>query len=330
MNTLPKVSIIVPVYNVEPYLLRCLDSILNQTFTEFECILVDDCSPDNCPAMCDEYALKDHRIQVIHKKQNEGLPKARKSGTDKAKGEYIIHIDSDDWIESNMLEEMYTKAIEDNFDIVFCDSIEEGTGRILTNRPTSDFADKVKLIKQLFSLEVHPTVYTQLVKRSLLSKVLFPQVSCAEDWVVTTQTVHYAENITNIPTVFHHYCDNPNSLTRDNDLEVRKLNENYINYSQIVNFLKDKYNDISIFDPELSNFINKVKLGVILNKKTRKDTYRLFELYPRSNKLIFNRKSKFSFYHKILLFLATKKIMFPLRLLDLYYALRKKLQNRNR
>jgi glycosyltransferase involved in cell wall biosynthesis len=103
------ISIIIPVYNVELYLRRCLDSILAQTFGDFECILVDDGSPDNCPAICDEYVKKDNQFRVIHKKQNEGLPKARKSGLNIAVSEFVIHLDSDDWLEPNALELLYNK-----------------------------------------------------------------------------------------------------------------------------------------------------------------------------------------------------------------------------
>ena len=326
MSISPKISIVVPVYNSEPYLPRCLDSILNQTFTEFECILVDDCSPDNCPAICDEYAQKDRRFQVIHNQQNQGSSLSRQIGLAQAKGDYILFADSDDRIESNMAEVMYMKAINGNFDIVYCDSLEEKTKILFTNRPTNDSADKVTLIKQLFSLEIHPSLPHQLVKRELFLKVLFPKASCAEDWLITTQTIHYAEKISYVPIVFHYYCYNPNSLTRNNRLEFKKLNENYSNYFMIIRFLNDHYDDISLFDPELSNFINKVKLGIILNKSTRKNIYQLFELYPPSNHLIFNEKSHFPLYHKILLFLATNKILFPLKFLDIFYALRKGLE----
>ena len=120
----PKVSIIVPVYNVEKYLAECLESILSQTFTEFECILVDDHSPDKCPDICDEYAKKDKRIKVIHKKENEGSSQARKTGISEAIGDYILFTDSDDWIESKMAERLYTLAKLDNYDIVYCD-VEE-------------------------------------------------------------------------------------------------------------------------------------------------------------------------------------------------------------
>lgn len=102
MNTI-KISVIVPIYNVEPYLEKCINSILNQTYKDFELILVDDGSPDNCPAICDEYAKKDNRITVIHK-QNGGVSSARNEGIKIAKGEFIWFVDSDDYIETNALE----------------------------------------------------------------------------------------------------------------------------------------------------------------------------------------------------------------------------------
>ena len=110
MNMTPKVSIIIPIYNVEPYLDQCVQSVLTQTLKEIEVILVDDESPDRCPAMCDEYAKQDSRIKVIHKK-NGGLGFARNSGLDIATGEYVSFIDSDDFIASNMMEELYSTAV---------------------------------------------------------------------------------------------------------------------------------------------------------------------------------------------------------------------------
>ena len=93
----PKVSIIVPVYNVEKYLDRCMESLLNQTLKDIEIILVDDGSPDNCPQICDEYAKKDSRVKVVHK-VNAGLGYARNSGLDVASGEYVAFVDSDDYV----------------------------------------------------------------------------------------------------------------------------------------------------------------------------------------------------------------------------------------
>ena len=101
----PAVSVIVPVYNAEPYIRRCLDSISAQTFKDFEVILIDDGSPDHCGAICDEYARQDSRFRVIHK-ENEGVAVARQCGIDNAQGTYSIHCDPDDWVEPNWLEEL--------------------------------------------------------------------------------------------------------------------------------------------------------------------------------------------------------------------------------
>lgn len=115
----PKVSIIVPIYNVAAYLQRCMDSLLNQTLRDIEIILVDDGSPDNCPQMCDEYAKQDNRIKVIHKK-NEGLGYARNTGLEATCGEFIAFIDSDDYVDVSMYETLYNRAIENQSDAVFC------------------------------------------------------------------------------------------------------------------------------------------------------------------------------------------------------------------
>ena len=106
---MPRLSVIVPVYKVEKYIHKCVDSILNQTFTDFELILVDDGSPDNCGRICDEYAEKDSRVRVIHKK-NGGVSDARNVGVVESKGDYISFVDPDDWIETNALEQIWNKA----------------------------------------------------------------------------------------------------------------------------------------------------------------------------------------------------------------------------
>ena len=116
---LPKVSIIVPIYKVEKYLNRCIDSILNQTYKNIEVILVDDGSPDRCGAICDNYSKIDKRIKVIHKK-NEGLAEARNAGIKIATGEYISFVDSDDFINKNMYKVLYENAIKYDADISMC------------------------------------------------------------------------------------------------------------------------------------------------------------------------------------------------------------------
>lgn len=116
----PKVSVVIPVYNVEKYLEECVDSVLNQSFSDYEIILVDDGSTDNGGKICDEYALENNRVTVIHQK-NAGLSAARNTGLANAKGEYIYFLDSDDYIEKHSLEHLYNIAIKDNSDVVFFD-----------------------------------------------------------------------------------------------------------------------------------------------------------------------------------------------------------------
>ncbi len=123
------ISIIVPVYNVEKYLDKCLESIVSQTYKNIEIILVDDGSSDNCPAMCDEWAKKDSRIKVIHK-ENGGLSDARNVGLENAKGKYIGFIDSDDYIDKTMFEKLLNKAKENDADMTLCGmsfAYEDGT-----------------------------------------------------------------------------------------------------------------------------------------------------------------------------------------------------------
>ena len=112
-----KLSIIVPIYKIEEFLPHCIESILSQTFQDFELILVDDGSPDRCPAICDKYAKEDSRIKVIHK-PNGGLVSARKAGLQIAKGDYVGYVDGDDWIEPEFYAKLMTAAIENDADIV--------------------------------------------------------------------------------------------------------------------------------------------------------------------------------------------------------------------
>jgi glycosyltransferase involved in cell wall biosynthesis len=182
---MPSISIIIPVYNVEKYLRRCLDSVLAQTFTDYECILVDDGSPDNCPAICDEYVRKDNRFKVIHKKQNEGLPKARKSGLDIAIAEFVMHLDSDDWIEPNALELLYNKQQETGADIVMGgirDIFPYGTKT--TKYP--EIYDNTDILVYFFLYRCR-NLCSKLYKKYLFNDYIVPDTNIGEDAMVNIQ-----------------------------------------------------------------------------------------------------------------------------------------------
>jgi glycosyltransferase involved in cell wall biosynthesis len=182
---MPIISIIVPVYKVEPYLRRCLDSVLAQVFTDYECILVDDASPDNCLVLCDEYAEKDSRFRVIHKTQNEGLPKARKSGLDIAKSEFVFHLDSDDWLEPNALEALYVKQQEMGSDVVIggCRIIYPSGNERYIHPALND--ETIPL--EYFLIDRNKAIWGRLYKRSLYSDYIVPSITIGEDVIVNIQ-----------------------------------------------------------------------------------------------------------------------------------------------
>ena len=137
----PVISIIVAVYKAESCLRRCVDSLLAQTFQDYEILLVDDGSPDRSGEICDEYARKDNRVRVFHK-ENGGVASARQCGMNNARGEYVIHADPDDWVEPNMLEELYGKAKEENADVLICDT----AGRLHNKKYLMDELEKIKRV----------------------------------------------------------------------------------------------------------------------------------------------------------------------------------------
>jgi glycosyltransferase involved in cell wall biosynthesis len=182
---MPQISIIIPVYKVEQYLRRCLDSVLLQTFTDYECILIDDASPDNCPAICDEYTEKDMRFKVMHKQNNEGLPKARKSGMDIAISDFVMHVDSDDWIEPNTIELLYKKQRETNADIVIGNYRELFPTHIkkISYVPIKNHENTI----EWFILCEQKYIWGKLYRKSLFNSYIVPKTTILEDATVNIQ-----------------------------------------------------------------------------------------------------------------------------------------------
>ena len=160
----PKISIIVPIYNAE-YQIRCLlDSLLLQTWSHFEVLLINDGSTDESGAICDAYAEKDHRFKVIHK-ENGGVSAARQTGIEAVSGEYVIHADADDWVEPEMLHDLYEKAILADADIVFCDFYVENNGNsVYRKQEPPSFSPEV-VLRAMFQ-RLHGSCWNKLVRRS--------------------------------------------------------------------------------------------------------------------------------------------------------------------
>ena len=211
----PLVSIIVPIYNVEPYLRRCLDSIVNQTYTNLEIILVDDGSPDGCPQICDEYAAKDKRIAVIHK-ENGGLSDARNAGLDICKGEYISFVDSDDWVDVEYIEVMLDSAIKEEADISICN--HEKTATNITTRTTHQskiiLLNSVQAIKKIFGQDSLTFIVSwgKIYKRRLWNSLRFPKGKLYEDAYVCHILYDDSKKICFTNKILYFYFQRPDSI----------------------------------------------------------------------------------------------------------------------
>ena len=199
MNKL--VSVIIPIYKVEPYLIRCLDSVVNQTYKNLEIILVDDGSPDKCPQICDEYAKKDNRIIVIHQ-ENGGLSAARNAGLDICKGEYVSFVDSDDWVAKEYIEDLFNICQQENSEIAICNHIRVNDSQI----PYEDNDLYIKSYRSLDALNIliykapdsFVVSWGKLYKKELFNNVRFPLKQIHEDEFTTYQLFFYSKKISYI------------------------------------------------------------------------------------------------------------------------------------
>lgn len=218
----PLISIIVPIYNVEPYLQKCVDSVLNQTFQNYELILVDDGSTDNSSKICDEYANKYDYITVIHQ-NNAGVSAARNTGLDSSKGEYIFFLDSDDWIERNALEKLISLIKKNNLDLAIIEIKETDNENIVFEKSDEIiFYSGDEILKFFFNEErLSIVVWNKLYKKELFNKLRFPVGLRHEDEWVSSDIFCKAQKIafTKQACVFYRqhigsYMHSPFSLER--------------------------------------------------------------------------------------------------------------------
>lgn len=234
MDSNPLISIIVPIYKAEKYLHRCIDSILAQTLTDFELLLIDDGSPDNSGKICDEYAQKDARIRVFHK-ENGGVSSARQCGIDNAIGQYTIHADPDDWVEPRMLEELYAKAKEEDADMVICDFYVCRNQKDIYNSQLPKSTESKSLLRQYLGHELHGSVCNKLIKRNLYSRygVYFPiDIILWEDLFVVCSLLMHPIKVAYLPHAYYHYdiTINDNSIVKTPSKEALNSQINFITY----------------------------------------------------------------------------------------------------
>ena len=214
----PLLSIIVPVYDVERYLPKCMDSILAQTFTDFELILVDDGSPDNCPALCDAAAAKDARIRVIHQK-NGGLSAARNAGLDAARGAWIGFVDSDDYIAPEMYEAMYHAVQSTGADLALCDYAEvDETGAPCQSMhirlEKKDFTGR-DLLKNATDSTIQPA-WNKLYRRAVFAQLRYPEGKLNEDLFLIPEICLNTQKAVVVPKALYYYVQRGGSIMSGN------------------------------------------------------------------------------------------------------------------
>lgn len=304
----PKISVIVPVYQVERYIAKCAESLMRQTLAGVEYLFVDDCTRDDSigvlKSVLEKYPRNNTRI--IRKPRNEGLPQARRTGFEQATGDYVIHIDSDDWVEENMLETLYVKAMDENADFVYCDYAEEyGTSsRVIRITPRTDAIGYAKACMQA---PAYGYIWNKLIKRELYrsAAVTFPTYGMHEDLVVVTQLIAKAERIAKCDGVGYHYNrENYDSLSAKYDVKAAKMN-----FRTILETLSTSFPAESL-EPELGDYANRIRCTLAVDKKSRGRDL-VTDFHPVSLPRLFCADAGWA--KKILFWLYSRKIdLYPL------------------
>ncbi|MBQ0028899.1 MAG: glycosyltransferase [Bacteroidales bacterium] len=240
-----KVSVIVPVYGVEKYIERCARSLFEQTLDDIEFIFVDDCSVDSSVQLLlktmNDYPNRNKQVTIHRMPQNSGQAKVRETGIKLAKGEYIIHCDSDDWIEPKAYETLYNKAKSDDDDMLFFDFIMEKEG-VSTHVNNIIYSNVKNTINRLLLDRSKASLWLVLVKKSLYEREEFshPKFDMAEDFTAIVQLCYLSKKIGYIETPFYHYCINQMSLSKEISETrcLKRYNDLYGNVRFLCSFFK--------------------------------------------------------------------------------------------
>jgi glycosyltransferase involved in cell wall biosynthesis len=262
-----KVSVIIPVYKVESFIGRCARSLLKQTLADVEFIFVDDCSPDRSIQVLDkvlaDYPSREENIHIIHHDKHQGLSAARNTGIGQARGEYIFHCDSDDWVEPMMLEKLYDEAVMQDADIVWCDwYLNFRKSQRYMSQPSYD--TPYDALRGILSGRMKYNVWNKLIRRQLYcsNHIVFPKGhDMAEDMTII-RLFACATKVCYLPQAFYHYVRlNESAFT--NTASERNILDMMFNTIETVSYLKDKFG--SLFTCELEWFKLSVKFPLLVS-----------------------------------------------------------------
>lgn len=236
------ISVIVPVYNVEPYVRKCLDSIINQTYRDLEILVVDDGSTDRSGEICDEYVKQDERVQVFHT-ENKGLSAARNLGLDKATGEWIGFVDSDDWIEPDMYEKLLRRAEETGTDIVECGGCTDYMTKSIRRPAFQGTANGAEALEALIRNEIWTQVWNKIWSHHLFAGIRFPEGRSFED-VATTYKLIQDATITGISGNYYHWRQRKSGISQNHD--QRNLVDYWVAHKQRYENIKDHVSEETV------------------------------------------------------------------------------------
>lgn len=275
-----KISVVIPVYNVEKYLGRCLDSIINQTFEDLEIICIDDGSTDNSLLILRSYVNKDSRIIVVSQR-NQGISAVRNKGIDMAKGEYISFIDSDDWIDTDFFEKLYSSAVANNADIAAAGIIRlnKYRKRFLVKYDKTETAVEPNIKFELCDVPDRNYVWNKIYKLEKIRKnnLRFKEGVFYEDIIFTPQALYSLEKLVAVPQTFYYYWKTKNSIvTKKSEKYMHDL-KNAMHYSE--SFIHDHKLSVDVHTTRLKRYkIFGVTVFKIRTRGTKKE-YILFNIF---------------------------------------------------
>lgn len=289
------VSIIVPVYKVESYLHRCIDSVLAQTYSNWELILVDDGSPDSCPQICDDYAAHDLRIKVIHK-QNGGQAEARNFGLDISQGEYVMFLDSDDYIHRNMLSKMVSVLEVEKADIVQCGFLRGHLDIFpsINESVTLKYFDNHSIFSSKFNKVV---LWAKLYRKDLWKGLCIPTGICYEDDASTWQLYYRSRKTVVLDIPYYYYYANPNSTMA---VHQKRLSIDFISiYQKRISYFKER-SEHSLQKISQWRFCLPLMMGYMRGNITTEEKAVLLSLFKENVKTAISC-SKVPLSHRIIL-----------------------------
>lgn len=291
------ISVIIPVYKVEKYIFECVNSIINQTYRNIEIILVDDGSPDECPKICDDYAKKDSRVKVIHK-ENGGLSSARNAGIEVCNGEYVVFVDSDDYVTVDLIKQFIYMIDNYDSDVVICDYCsDEKKLNIGIEKSVRNYSSKQAMKYLLTDRIINTSASTKAFRKEMFEDVRFPLGMIYEDFATIYKLLNKAKNISYAKTNKYYYRTNFEGIT--NSSFTKKQLDYYKVSKEVYEFVSQKYPkykkyvsaremkvSIAFFRKmSESNFKDRETI-VLITKKIRKHIFSyMFTKYPILSKL---------------------------------------------